>query len=192
MRPRIDRPPTTAAIVLTALLGLLALTGLTAAEEPAGGDDDPGLAAMARLSELEGRWKGSGWMRRGPGEPHRFDGTETVAMRLDGRVLVIEGEHRAAGTDQVVHHAMAVVSWDEEAGEYRFRSYLANGREGDFTGRFEDGAFVWGMELPGQQIRYTIRFGDDRWLEIGERSADGGESWQKFFEMDLARAGASG
>lgn len=160
------------------------------ADEAAG--EDAGLEAMARLAPLAGRWEGGSWMRRGPGEPEKSTGTETAEMLLGGRVLMIEGEHRAAGSDHVVHHALAMVSWDAEAEEYRFRSYLADGREGDFTGRFEDGAFRWFMDLPGQQIRYTIRFGDDRWHEIGERTADGGESWQQFFEMDLARVGSGG
>jgi hypothetical protein len=30
---------------------------------------------------------------------------------------------------------------------------------------------------------------DSRWSEIGERSADGGTTWTRFYEMTLVRTG---
>jgi len=143
--------------------------------------------AMAALPDFEGRWKGEGWIRRGPQEPRPFLSEEIVEARLDGQILLIEGIHHSKeDSSQKVLHAFAVLSYDPETDTYRFRSHTAEGRGGDFTGRVEDGAFVWGHEVPAGQIRYTIRIEEDRWQEVGEISTDG-ESWNPFFEMKLER-----
>ncbi len=169
---------------LPLVLLLLAAVTPALAEEVA----DPGLEAMHAISFFEGRWEGEGWMRRGPAEPTRFRSSEAVESRLGGRVLIVEGLHHGMEADEVVHHALATISYDPEAAVYRFRSHLQDGRAGDYTGQLEDGAFVWGFEVPHGRIRYTIRIADGRWNEIGEFSADG-EQWNQFFSMDLDRTG---
>lgn len=50
---------------------------------------DPRLAdahrqAIAKLEFLAGRWAGQGWIATGPGEPRRFQQTETIALKQDG------------------------------------------------------------------------------------------------------------
>lgn len=143
--------------------------------------------AMAALPELEGRWKGEGWIRRGPGEPHAFSSEEIVGSRLDGQILLVEGIHRSQDDpSRQVFHAFAVLSYDPEDDTYRFRTHTAEGRGGDFQGRVEDGAFVWGHEGPQRQIRYTLRIEGDTWHEVGEVSSDG-ETWNQFFEMTVER-----
>ena len=110
--------------------------------------------AMAALPDFEGRWKGEGWIRRGPQEPHPFLSEEIVETRLDGQILLIEGIHHSKeDPSRKVLHAFAVLSYDPEADRYRFRSHTAEGRGGDFKGRLEDGAFIWGHEVPAGQIR---------------------------------------
>jgi hypothetical protein len=147
---------------------------------------DPGMDAMRGIASLVGRWEGDGWMRRGPGEPHTFTSLEMVESRLDGRVLIVEGIHHGGG-GEAVHHALATISYDPDAGHYRFRSYLANGQAGDHRGHLdEDGVFRWEIEMPRGQVRYTIRIEDDEWHEVGHFSADG-ETWDPFFQMDLKR-----
>lgn len=175
-------------ITIPLFLGLLVVApGSIGSQVP---ESDEGLEAMRRLQPMVGQWQGSGWMRRGPSEPHPFEGSERIESRLDGRVILIEGRHRDPESGEVVHHAFATLSYDAERGEYLFRSYLATGQSGDYRGHWEDGAFVWGMEVPGRgEIRYTIRIDGDRWDEIGEFSSDG-ESWNQFFAMNLERVGA--
>lgn len=146
--------------------------------------------SMDAVSFLVGEWAGEGWIAMGPGGPQKFRSRETVESRLDGLVLIIEGVHESleeGAVGETVHHAVATLSWDDAEDAYSFQSHLANGRSGDFKGRLADGAFVWGMEIPGRSIRYTITIDDrERWVEIGESSTDG-ENWGKFFEMTLAR-----
>ncbi len=149
---------------------------------------DPGVEAMRAVGFLQGHWQGEGSVRRGPGEPVRFKSKETVEARLDGRILTVEGRHHdVASPERVVHHAFAVISYDAAAGRYHFRSYLADGHDGDYPAELKDGAFVWSMEHPqAGHIRYAIRVKDGRWSETGESSRDG-VSWSPFFEMTLAR-----
>jgi hypothetical protein len=144
---------------------------------------------MQEIAFLEGRWEGEGWSRRGPSEPEPFRGTELVEGRLGGRVLIVEGLHHDKASGEVVHHALATISYDPEAGHYRFRSHLASGRSGDFRADLVDGKFIWGMEIPNRgRIRYTIRIENDTWKEIGGFSPDG-EQWHQTFQMDLVKVG---
>ncbi len=177
-------------ILLSTLAALLILFPANAcAEETEPAAADPGLEAMARLGDLIGKWQGSGWMRRGPGEPHHTTSLETVEPRLDGRILVVEGLHHAKDDpSQVVHHAFGVISHDPESGQYRFQTHLANGRSGDHEMRLEGEDILWFIDSPRGKIRYTIRIQDGEWHESGEFSADG-ENWQEFFGMDLKRTG---
>lgn len=168
-------------------LFVLALA-VVASLSPAGAEDDPGLTAMRALGFLEGRWEGEGWSRHGPGEPQRFRGTELVESRLDGRVLVVEGIHYGKPSGEVVHHAVATISFDPETERYRLLSHLASGRSGDFEADLVDGGFVWNLEIPNRgRVRYTIHVENDTWHEVGEFSADG-EQWSQTFQMDLKKA----
>lgn len=146
----------------------------------------PAPEAMVRLAPMAGRWAGEGWIRRGPGEPERFKGSETVEARLGGHVLVVEGRHVDAKDGHLVHQAFAVISFDPASGAYRFRSHLANGWGGDYRGEWKDGAFVWFMEMPRMgALRYTIRIQAGVWEEVGELEREG--AWSKFFEMRMKR-----
>ncbi len=168
---------------LTLVLTLLAIAAPGLSEERAA---DPGLEAMHAISFFEGQWQGEGWMRRGPAEPSHFRSTETVESRLDGRLLIVEGLHHDKETGDVVHHAVATISYNPETSGYRFLSHLENGRSGDHEGQLEDGAFIWGYEMPQGKVRFTIRIADGHWSETGEFSADG-EQWNQFFAMELDR-----
>jgi hypothetical protein len=173
------RKPAICCLVL--VVGILSLAGGALA------DDDPALEAMHAIGLFEGRWEGEGWARMGPTEPVSFTSTEIVESRLDGRVLIVEGLHHRKESGEVVHHALATISWNSATGKYRFLSHLANGRSGDHEAELVDGKFVWSIQIPDRgSIRYTITIEDDTWHEIGEFSADGVE-WHQTFQMDLKR-----
>jgi hypothetical protein len=150
--------------------------------------DPASTAELAKLSAMAGRWKGEGWMFTREGKK-TFASEETVEMKLGGAALLIEGLHRDASTKAVVHHALAILTWDAARGEYRFLSALADGRTGAFAGRLEEGRFVWTIQPEGAPwSRFTIAFTGERWVEDGESSRDGGKTWMKFLEMRLERA----
>ena len=145
---------------------------------------------MRKLDWLTGEWKGEASVQMGP-KAERALQTERVQSKLGGKVLVIEGlgkrrlEDGTAG--EVVHDALAVVSWDDKTKKYRFDAWTE--RSGYVEAWLEAGDHraIWGFDTPQGKIRYTITRGDQgQWLEIGEFSRDGKE-WRKFFEMTLQK-----
>ncbi|MHC5023794.1 MAG: hypothetical protein ACYTGG_07770 [Planctomycetota bacterium] len=177
------------------ILSLLVM--LVPSSAPAAALQQPtGLAprqAMRQVEFLAGRWTGEGWIRLGPDGRLTFRGTEIVQKKLGGTILLIEGEHRAsmpgAEADATIHHALAVVSWDQASGTYRFRSRLADGRQGDYEASVENGKLEWSMTVPGRgRMRCTIRLDDaGHWHEIGEINPPGTDAWHQVFEMTLER-----
>ena len=153
--------------MIRVLVLLSVLVMLAPAAAPARPQRPTGFAqrkAMRQVQFLVGTWAGEGWIRMGP-QRQTFQGTETVEKRLGGAVLLIEGEHKAPmpGVDApvTVHHALAVLSWDQQARHYRFQSWLADGRSGDYEASVENGTFRWSMSHPERgRMRYTIRIDD--------------------------------
>ena len=154
----------------------------------------PAFAAdeMRKLDFLAGEWKGEGWFRMGPGEPARVIQTEKVTPKAGGAALLIEGLGRAKNEDgtagHVVHDAVALVGWNEQAKQYRFMTAVAG--RGASTPWLEvrgENHVVWGFDTPNGKMRYTITLTEKgEWLEIGELSRDGA-GWTKFFEMTLSK-----
>ena len=147
---------------------------------------------MKKFDFLLGRWSGEGWIEMTPGQRLKFKSNETVDTRLGGSLLIVEGKHsgRFPGRSEevVVHHAVAVISYDESERKYRFNAHLIDGRYVPAEGRFVDGGLQWGFRDPKLgEIRYTIKLNQQgQWFEIGELSTDG-QAWRKFFEMNLNR-----
>lgn len=141
-----------------------------------------------------GRWQGDGSMRMGPGEPKKSSVDEHIQAKLDGMVLLIEGIGKTtdAVTNQetVVHHALAVLSYDQRSNQYKFRSYLNDGSSTDaWLISLGENKFQWGFDIPsGGKTRYSITLDpvQKTWNEIGEYSQDG-NTWMKFFEMNLKK-----
>jgi hypothetical protein len=176
--------------VLFLLLLLVASICQHATAQPEMGNKEK----MKVFASWEGRWKGEGWMQMGPGEPKKSSVDEKIESKLDGTVYLVEGVGRAmnAETKQetVVHHALAVLSYDQGTAQYKFRTHLKDGRSTDawfnVTG---ENTYQWGFDIPNRgKTRYSIKIDPKAktWNEIGEYSADG-TSWNKFFEMNLTK-----
>lgn len=172
---------------IAAVLLAAAATTAALAQPP----EPPSLEPMQRLGFLVGTWEGEGWFEFEPGRRATFASREVVEARLGGRVLVVEGLHRAPMPGRPepvpVHHALGVFSHDEEEG-YRFHTWLANGHGGEHAARLEDGALIWGYDDPRRgTVRYTITLSEaGEWVEVGDASRDG-ETWHRFFEMRLGK-----
>lgn len=148
---------------------------------------------MNVFASWAGRWQGESSMQMGPGEPRKATMDERIEYKLEGMVMLVEGIGKAmdeAGKKEfIVHHALAVLSYDKTSGQYKFRTYLNDGRSTDawftVTG---DNKYQWGFDTPRGKIRYTITVDPDKkiWYESGEFSADGA-SWKKFFDMNLKK-----
>jgi hypothetical protein len=164
---------------------LAACISLAAFADPS---SDTAKSEMAKIAQMAGHWKGSGWIERAGGR-HVSNSEEWIEMRLDGRALLVEGLHRDVNTNDVNHHALAIIAWDDRQRQYRFLSALAAGQTGYFPARLEGKQFIWSIPIPnGPTTRFTISLEDpDKWREVGEQSRDGGVTWVKFFEMNLDR-----
>lgn len=173
------------ALALAAAVMLLAVQPLSG-QMP---DGSANRAAIERLAFMVGRWRGEAWMQRGP-ERVQTIMTETVEAKLGGTVLQVEGQGIATGSGgaapRVVHHALAVVSFDAQTSAYGLRSYVASGQFGDFVLTLAPGGVSWSREVPGGRIRNTAQIANGEWREVGEFSRDG-TTWTQIMEMRLRR-----
>lgn len=149
---------------------------------------------MKVFSGWAGKWKGEGWMKMGPGEPQKSTVEENIESKFGGIIYLVEGVGKAIDSatkqETVVHHALGVLSYDMGSGQYKFPTYLKDGRSTDawFTVTGEN-KFQWGFDVPNRgKIKYSITINPEKktWNEIGEYSADG-NTWSKFFEMNLKK-----
>jgi hypothetical protein len=173
------------AFVIT-MLTISLLTGAALAQIPVASQETKD--AMAKLSFLVGKWAGDASVEMGPTR-HDVSQVETVESRLEGLVLVVEGKGTAKEDGVVHHHALATISYDEEAKNYRVVAFRKDGKCVIASGSFlPDGAFQWGFDMGSVAVRYQIRHGEgDEWLETGEMSFDKA-TWKKIIDMRLKRA----
>jgi hypothetical protein len=101
----------------TLILLILTLTGAVLPAQDH--DNTVQREAMKKLAFLEGKWSGpANMMVYGQGN-QVIDQTEIIEFRLGGTILVIEGLGKSTdGASKTVHHAFAVVSYDEVAQIY--------------------------------------------------------------------------
>lgn len=157
---------------------------------------DHGMANKEKMKVFAGwlgHWKGEGSMQQGPGDARKTSVDEHIETRLGGTILVIEGvgttKDPATKQDVIVHHAYAVLSFDQVSGDYKFRSYLHDGRSTDaWLKVLDQNKYQWGFDSPHGKVRYSINMDGQKktWNEVGEYSQEG-TRWTKFFEMNLVK-----
>lgn len=152
---------------------------------PAGPDIAAQKQAMAALDFMNGVWVGPAWTILPSGERSEVTQTERIGPMLDGLTKVIEG--RGYGPDgRTRFNAMAVISYDDRAGRYEFRSY-AHGRVGTFEARLTaPGVYQWEIPAGPAVIHYSATVKDGVWHEVGDRVASDRPP-ARFFEMTLKR-----
>jgi len=145
-------------------------------------------AAMAKLSYMDGVWRGSSWIITASGEKRTGTQTERIGPFLGGSVKVMEGRGYDP-RDSVRFNALGIVSYDAMKKTHTLHSY-AMGLAGDFAFTPNDSGYVWVIPAGPMTIRYTATVRHGKWREIGERIMPGGDPVQ-FFEMNLVRVGNS-
>ena len=147
---------------------------------------------MKPFIHWEGHWQGEGSMQMGPGTPKKSTVDEYIEFKLDGAVLLVEGIGKSVEGNEsnIVHNAMAVLSYDQTTNQYKFNTYLKDGRATQAWFKIvEENKYQWGFETPKGKIKYSITLdsANKTWNEIGEFSNDNGTTWMKFFEMNLKK-----
>ena len=175
------------------LLVLFMAAGVFTGRLLAQGHEVGGKEKMRVFADWAGHWKGEGTMQSPTGEARKSTVDERIEWKLDGTVLLVEGIGKAidptSKKEVVVHHALAVLSHDQRLGEYKFRSYLNDGRSTDaWLKVLAQNKYQWGYDSPHGKMRYNITIDPAKkiWNETGEFSRDG-TVWMKVFEMDLAK-----
>jgi hypothetical protein len=147
---------------------------------------------MKKLDFLIGEWKGEATMQMGPNRRDSVIQLEKVTAKAGGKVLLVEGLGRKKLEDgsagDVVHDAIAMISWDKTKNTYRFDAHVAQQESVDTSLNLTaPNTLVWGFDTPQGKVRYTIRLTEKgEWNEIGEFSRDGAK-WMQFFEMTLTK-----
>ncbi|HEX8188960.1 MAG TPA: hypothetical protein VF586_11450 [Pyrinomonadaceae bacterium] len=173
------------AAVLVTLLAALAAAGQEGRQSPAALIAAQ-REAMARLSFMDGVWRGPAWTILPSGERHAITQTERIGPFLDGSVKVIEG--RGYDPDgKVTFNAFGTISYNPATRVYTLHSY-AQGNVGDFVLTPAADGYVWEIPAGAMTIRYSAVIKDGAWREVGDRVAPGKEP-VRFFEMNLKRVG---
>ena len=174
------------------ILALLMAGGLTVTAIAQQGRQDPATLikaqreAMARLSMMDGVWRGQAWTMLPSGEKHTITQTERIGPFLDGSVKVIEGRgYEADG--KVTFNAFGIISYNSATSVYTMHSY-AQGNAGDFVLTPTADGYVWEIPAGPMTIRYTAVIKGDAWREEGDRIMPGKDP-VRFFEMNLKRVG---
>jgi hypothetical protein len=126
---------------------------------------------------------------RGPGSEVSINQEEKIEYKLDGTVLLIEGTGRDVAGN-IVFNAMGLVNYDANDKQFKFKTYLKDGRSTDayfnITG---ENTYEWGFDIPGGgKSKYTITIDPEQktWNEKGEYSSDG-NNWFPFMELKLKK-----
>ncbi len=140
-----------------------------AAQQPGMPNVDAQREAMQKLAFLAGHWSGPVSISHGPGapggaEPLHLTQSETVQIKLDGLVLLIEG--KSTGPDgKAQFQALATVSYDDAAHTYRVRAYN-DGHFIDTELTVQPDGFAWGFDAGPAKIRNTMHLTAKReWQE---------------------------
>jgi hypothetical protein len=142
--------------------------------------------AMAKLSMMDGVWRGPAWTILPNGQKHEITQTERIGPFLDGSVKVIEGRgYEASGN--VTFNAFGIVSYNPSKNVYTLHSH-AQGNVGDFVMTPTADGYVWEIPAGPMTIRYTATIKDGTWHEVGDRVSPGKDP-VRFFEMNLKRIG---
>lgn len=141
---------------------------------------------MDKLSGWVGVWKGEGWQMTETRERIEFEVEEVVESKIGGLALLVEGKGLGSNGKEG-HHAMGMIYYNMDNARYEFHSIIKEGMTTLATANFDESDnFIWGFEVPGGQIQYTITITDDTWIEKGAFSMDGIQ-WRPIMEMELNR-----
>ncbi len=167
------------------LLLLVAFTLSAKAQTPA---PTTQIEEMKKLNFLVGEWRGDAWAMIEQNKRETAKQTETVQFKLNGLTLLVEGVGKTTdGKDRIVHHAMAIISYDTVKKVHRVSAYQANGQAIEAEAKVGNNTLEWGFKRGDGTIRFTIKLTEKgEWYEAGDFSPDG-KNWFKFMEMTLQR-----
>ncbi|MBB6096498.1 hypothetical protein HNQ60_005420 [Povalibacter uvarum] len=166
----------------SALLRMIAVTLVIAAVPASAAQPAPQMtpaqmiaaqrSAMAKLSSLDGVWRGSGWMIDQPGEtPRQMTMTYRVGPALDRTIRIIEIRGYLAD-GSFGFHAFNTISFDAQKNAYVMNARAA-GRSGAFDFELATEGYVWRIGGADAGLHYAGSIKDQVWKESGRAIAPG-------------------
>jgi hypothetical protein len=159
------------------------------AQQPSPQQPSPSVVAqreaLTKLAFLIGKWSGPVTVARGPGEPLHLTQTEDVQLKLDGLLILIEGNSRAED-GQNAFRALATITYDDAAHLYHFRAYH-DGRYVDTELAVPTNGFTWSFDAGPAHIVNTMHLTSaGEWAETTE-AVVGSNPPRKSVDMLLKR-----
>jgi hypothetical protein len=142
-------------------------------------------AALAPLARLAGTWEGMATAVIGPGQTEQAMQHEQVDFGSGNTVLVVRGTGRLKD-GKVIHDATALIWYDAEANKLRMRAHRMEGISVEPDIEVNGDTLVWGFNVPGGRVRFTIAFTDSTWHEVGHFLREGAPPVQTI-EMRLKK-----
>ena len=143
--------------------------------------------AMKKLNFLVGRWAGEARVLRGSGEFLELVQTEEAEYKLDGLVLMIEGNGRNKFDGKAALQALCFVSYDDKDGGYLMRAFN-DGRylETKLMLAGDGNRIMWGFELGEIKTTSLLRINDRaEWTELTEVTI-GSQPPRKLMELRVS------
>ena len=146
---------------------MISFTPSLFAPQPVSSSVDAQREAMRKLSFLAGHWSGRVNITRGAGEPLHLTHMEDVEYKLDGLVLLVEGNTTGA-EGKVMFSALATIGYDDASHTYRIRAYN-DGNYVDTELSVPANGFSWSFMVGPAHIVNTMHLtGKDEWDEVTE------------------------
>ncbi len=167
---------------------LLACIALVLAQQPRAPDLNAQRAAMKKLEFLVGKWSGEARIHRAQGEPIVMTMTEEARYKLDGLILVIEGVGHSKTDGAAALQAFGFISYDDEAGTYRMRSFN-DGRFLESDTKLLNGGkgIQWGFALGQIRMNSVSRIDEQgNWTEQHEVTV-GAQPPKRYMELSVSR-----
>ena len=171
--------------VLLALSLLIVMPDRVWSQMPGMPDGSKERAAMAPLARLVGTWEGTATAVIGPGHTEQATQHEQVDFGSGKTVLVVRGTGRLKD-GKVIHDATALIWYDAAAQKLRMRAHRMEGISVEPDIDLKGDTLVWGFNVPGGRIRFTIAFNDSTWHEVGHFLREGAPPVQTI-EMRLKK-----
>ena len=143
-------------------------------------------APMNALKLWVGEWKGEGWSMDESRTRVNFTIEESIKEKLGGYALLIEGDGKDKVTKEPVHSALALFYYNTDKKTYEMKSLVDLGMTTLATAAIVNDKFVWGFEVQGGKIEYTITIDGDHWNEKGAFVMGNGQEFP-IMEMNLIR-----
>lgn len=136
---------------------------------------------MTHWEPFIGQWKEIGWRLTEDGQKTEWHHAYTIQFKLDGRLLMLENTTTVKA--EVHHKSLILGTYDEKANNFPLRVYSTLTPEGDYSGAFENGIFIYFMN---KNLRFSMQVNEKGQIyEIGEMKM--GDQWVQVFEMLSAK-----